>query len=227
MAYVFFSRWEEVPKNFQSCQKSNNSTLTDCCTLCWRNFFSQDATHVLGPKKNAGARRLIWTSRPMLVMSYMLKHCHRWLAGKKEPMMTCSCLVAADPAIWSWGPIIPSSCRIYPHSHTRPNKGDLSGKKQKENTCSICLPRSVWVFSIRSRFRRGFSMPARVSPLFTHWALGGKWSDKWVAITGCFGLAKKDGAGWWVLFGVLYYELWGAEIIIIPSSSLRVEVGNC
>ena len=112
----FFSRWEEVPKNFQSCQKSNNSTLTDCCTLCWRNFFSQDATHVLG-KKNAGARRLIWTSRPMLVMSYMLKHCHRWLAGKKEPMMTCSCLVAADPAIWSWGPIIPSSCRIYPHSH--------------------------------------------------------------------------------------------------------------
>jgi hypothetical protein len=45
-----------------------------------------------------GAWRLIWMSRPMLVMqAKTLPSIDGW--GKKEPMLTCSCLVVADPAI--------------------------------------------------------------------------------------------------------------------------------
>jgi hypothetical protein len=62
-------------------------------------------------------------------------------------MLTCCRFSGCWPSNLRWGPIIPSSCRPYisplslSHTHeTRPNKGDLSGKKPKENARNICLP---------------------------------------------------------------------------------------
>jgi hypothetical protein len=67
------------------------------------------------------------------------------VGGKGAPMLTCSCSVVADPAIRAQGPIIPSSCRIYPPPLPHNKKGIFQVKSRKETLVISACRRSVIV----------------------------------------------------------------------------------
>lgn len=130
--------------------------------------------------------RAIWMSRPMLVDELEAKHDIDGLGRKRWPCWPVVVLVVADQAIWD--EVLSShhhAARIYPlsltHTHeTRPNKGDLSGKKPKENARNICLPCARFDPRIPSWILWIFH-PVHVSTLFTP-RDANKLFAKWMAL---------------------------------------------